>query len=371
MSGESQTPEQAELHGLLTRFKLLPAILEKQCSDNLFLILKKEIPSFEDAAPHFGFTQPEIVELRGDFHTERRRKLEMLWNWRRRKGSDATYLAIVGIFLRMNDKQLAEVVLGFEDLKAPSIDSCLNPAIVTKYPNWDNMSEFEREKIKNTLYLENQKIRRKYASLTDDFLNSLEKRDVKVGNLKLFCITTYGVSRGESTPTLPFKLESVDTLADVLITMHVSGSSSWFNMQVFKDIVEQFGSDDDKKKMRVYEENELAPYLQRSIFEIPSKSFGSYDATTGLLSLGPLPPDAIIPTGQDVVAIRHNLSRLLGISNGTLQFIGYENGGTILIFGIPEAVLHAPQVQSVIEKYFTLNNVKNTFNFNGDTAQLL
>ena len=359
-----------EVHSLLTRFKLSPDRLEKQCSDNLFLILKKEIPSFEDAAPHFGFTQPEIVELRGDFDTERRRKLEMLWNWRRRKGSDATYLAIVRIFLRMNDKQLAEVVLGFEDLKVPSIDSRLNPAIVTKYPNWDNMSEFEREKIKNTLYLENQKIRRKYASLTDDFLNSLEKRDVKVGNLKLFCITTYGVSQGESTPTLPFKLESADTLADVLITMHVSGSS-WFNIQVLKDIVEQFGSDDDKKKMKAYEENELAPYLQRSIFEMPSKSFGSYDATTGLLSLVLLLPDAVIPTGQDVVAIRHNLSQLLGITNGTLLFIGYENGSTILIFGIPEAVLHIPQVQSIIEKCFTLNNVKNIFNFNGDLAQLL
>ena len=185
----------------------------------------------------------------------------------------------------------------------------------------------------------------------------MEKRDVKVGNLKLFCITTYGVSQGESTPTLPFKLESVDTLADILITMHVSGSSSWFNIRVFKDIVEQFGSDDDKKKMRAYQENELAPYLQRSIFEMPSKSFGSYDATTGLLSLGLLLPDAVIPTGQDVVVIRHNLSQLLGITNGTLQFIGYENGSTILIFGIPEAVLHIPKVQSIIEKYFILNRI--------------
>ena len=354
----SEESEQAELHGLLTRFKLSPARLEKQCSDNLFLILKKKIPSFEDAAPHFDFTQPEIAELRGDFDTERRRKLEMLWSWRRRKGSDATYLAIVRIFLRMNDKQLAEVVLGFEDLKVPSIDSRLNPATVTKYPNWD--SELEQE---------NQKIRKKYCSLTDDFLNSLEKRNVEVGNLKLFCKIIYRVSQDKSTPSLPSKFESADTLDDVLITMHVFGSSSWFNIQVFKDIVEQFGSDDDKKKMKAYEENELAPYLERSIFEIPSKSFGSYDATTGLLSLGL--PDAVIPTGQDVVAIRHNLSQLSGISNGTLQFIGYENGSTILIFGIPEAVLHIPQVQSIIEKYFTLNNVNNIFNFNGDLAQIL
>ena len=199
MSEESQASEQAELHGLLTRFKLSPARLEKQCSDNLFLILKKKIPNFEDAAPHFDFTQPEIASLRGDFDTEKRRKLEMLWSWRRRKGSDATYLAIVRICLRMNDKQLAEVVLGFEDLKVPSIDSRLNPT-VTKYPNWDNMSELEQEKIKNTLYLENQKIRKKYASLTDDFLNSLEKRNVEVGNLKLFCKTIYRVSEEKSTP---------------------------------------------------------------------------------------------------------------------------------------------------------------------------
>ena len=136
-----------DVYSLLTTFKLSQASLTKQCcDDSLFLALMSEIPSFEDAAPHFGFAQAEISELRYDYQSERSRRLHMLWTWKRKNGGDATYLAIVTIFLKMNDRHLAEVVLKHyckNLVNVPHIDSHVNPARVSKYQNWDNMSKFE------------------------------------------------------------------------------------------------------------------------------------------------------------------------------------------------------------------------------------
>ena len=344
------------LCSLLERFELSSACLEIQCSDSLFLTLNTEIRRFENAAPHFGFTQPEIEELHRDFDSERRKKLEMLWNWRRKNGSDATYIAIVRIFLKMNDKQLAEVVLKHFKQEVPA----------GKYQKWDNMSEFEQTKVMN-LYVEHQNIRRKFAFLVDDILKSLEKRKAEVSRLKLF-LATYGVPEGDSTPTLLSKIESASTLADVLLIMQMY-YSSWFNIQLFKDVVNRFGSDDDQRKMKEYEKDELVPYLRRSIFEIPSKSF--HNITTDLVSLVLYLPDAVILTGLHVEIIRANLSQLLGIPVGVLQFLGYDKGSTILTFAVPIALLNIAEMKTMIEKYCTFNTIKNIYEFGGDLAQPL
>ena len=351
-----------ELDNLLTTFKQSKENLDKPCCDNLFATLKTKIPSFEDAAPHFGFKIPEIVELRNDYQFERQRRLEMLWKWKTTIGSEATYLAIVKIFLEMGNKELAECVLRFfRDKEVPSTDSHVNPSKVKKYQNWENMSSFEREKITNDLHVENQKIRLKYSFLVDNFLISLEKRNIQLSRLKLF-LASYGVPQAT--------LLNATTLADVLLIIQTS-YSSWFNIELFERIVEKFGSDDDKGNMRVYEESYLVPYLERSIFEMPSKSFSAGNETADCIPLGLRLPDEVIPTGKDVAIIKHNLSQLLGITSEILQFIGYDEGSTILIFGAPESLLHTAVFQRIIEEYFTPDITKRIYTFSGDMAQVL
>ena len=158
--------------------------------------------------------------------------------------------------------------------------------------------------------------------------------------LKLF-LATYGVPAGKSNGAILLRFESATNLAGVLLHMSYS---SWFNIPLFKDVVQKFGSDDDQKKFKVYEECEFVPYLHRSIFEIPSKSFGPGDIT-GLVALHLFLPDDVIPTGQGV-KIRRHLFKLLGIIDGILQFIGYGEGSTILIFGVPEALLQLLSLKS-------------------------
>ena len=349
-----------QLDHLLTIFKQSKENLDKPCCDNLFETLKTEIPSFEVAAPYFGFKEPEIVELRSDFSYERQRRLQMLWKWKAKNGSDATYLAIVQVFLKMGNKQLAECVLGFccREKEVPSIDSHVNPSKVKKYQNWESMSNFEREKITNKLHVENQEIRIKYSFLVDNFLTSLQKREIEVNRLKLFLTSYSGVPQ--------VTLLNATTLAEVLLIIQTS-YSSWFNIQLFEHIVEQFGSDDDKENMRAYEESYLVPYLQRSIFEMPSKSFGGNE-TTDRISLGLRLPNEVIPTGQDVAIIKHKLSQHLGITDEILLFIRYDEGSTILIFEAPEALCHIAVLRNMIEKTDT---TKRIYTITDDLAQVI
>ena len=135
--GQTTRMSELDLPHLLSQFNLSQESLEKQCCDDLFLTLSQKIVSFDDAAPHFGFTQAEIKELRHDYSGERSRKMNMLWDWKRRKGSGATNLAIVKIFLHMKDKSLAELVLE----KSLSVDSYKSEERITDDQNRENTSE--------------------------------------------------------------------------------------------------------------------------------------------------------------------------------------------------------------------------------------
>ena len=228
------------------------------------------------------------------------------------------------------------------------------------------MSKSEKEKVTNTLLVENQTIRNNYSLLVDGILDSFEKRKIEVDRLKLIIIT----SLGEIADTLKYKYENASTLAGVMLLLHESGTS-WFNIELFKIIVEKRGSDDDKRNMKAYEQHDLVPYLQRSIFEIPSNSFGPGRGTADQICLGLRLPNDVILTGNDVAVIRHNLSQLLGIPDGILVFIRYDEGSIILIFGVPEVLLHVAWLQRIIGEYFTSDISKRTYNFRGDLTEIL
>ena len=202
-----------QLTSLLTQFHLTKENLTKPCSDNLFLTLSQEILSFEVAAPYFGCTQSVIEEIRQDHDKERSKKLHMLWNWKSRNGSDATYLAIVTIFLQMENRLLAELVLKTQSCEITSIaiDSHVNPGRVSRYGNWEALNDVEKEQIKNTLISENEIIRTKFAFLSDEILCSFEQHAIPVDRLKLF-IVNYGVPLS--------KLENASTLAAVMLILH-------------------------------------------------------------------------------------------------------------------------------------------------------
>ena len=101
----------SDMQGLDTKYNLSQAELKKQCDDDLFLTLMQQIPNFDNAAPFFHLTVPEIDEIQNDQGKTQTKKRGMLEKWRNKNGSDATYFSIVHIFLNMKNRQLAEIVL--------------------------------------------------------------------------------------------------------------------------------------------------------------------------------------------------------------------------------------------------------------------
>lgn len=194
----------AELTSLLKRYNISQSDLEIQCEDELFLTLMSKIPSFEGAVPYFGFTPPEIDELLMDNQKVNSRKISMLWKWRSRNGSCATYLAIVKIFLKMGSQELAEVVLKHIGASNPSLmkkpvqvwpSQCLDERLmklskqteieVTKKTSFSEQSEIE--KLKEEMRLKDEKLQRlekQVSSLTSEQITKGNSQPVFVQQKK-------------------------------------------------------------------------------------------------------------------------------------------------------------------------------------------
>ena len=202
------------LDSLLTQFSQSQNSLEKPCDDNLFLDLMLKIRGFDDAAPFFHLTQAEIEAIRCDFNSEKSRRLHMLWQWKRKNGSDATYLALVKVFLHMEDKYLAEIVMQHtkSTYVTDSNDSCLNPEKTTMYPNWDEMRKAEQKRVKNKLFYENDVVQTKYDNLITSISHSFKKRKVVVEELKLQ-LSAYGIPRPMSHDSPGVHFENDDNIS--------------------------------------------------------------------------------------------------------------------------------------------------------------
>ena len=361
----------SDLCSLLQKYNLSKANVEKQCDDHLFLTLLPQLSNLEVTAPYFELTRPEIEEIRNHKTRERSRNISMLWKWRKKNGSDATYLAIVQVFLCMKDQNLAEIVLQHFKARFQHQPKTIKSRVYPEkagYENWDRKSPAEREVIKNLLFKQNENIREKFAYLTDMILDSFKSRNVELNRLKMF-LYSYGIPTNIPTPTnatlLPH-FQNATNLEELFLIL-CRDNVSWFNIQLLKVIVKKHGTKEDQKHMKAYEDD-LADYLKQSIYKIPSKSYAPGHKNAYLIFLYLLLPNNVLPTGEDVEDITRNISQLLGISDGIVQFIGFKNCSILLKFGVPKQLLHVNTLRSFIEMYF--NPEKKGYTFIGDLSLL-
>ena len=84
-----------------------------KCDDEFFNSLSRQITHFDLLALNLGLTRPQIEEIRRDKDNERSRIIETLWKWRERNGSNATYLALIKVFIEDENIENAEFVLSY------------------------------------------------------------------------------------------------------------------------------------------------------------------------------------------------------------------------------------------------------------------
>ena len=204
------------------------------------------------------------------------------------------------------------------------------------------MSEGEKEQVKNDLVHQNLEVREKYALVVVDIFDSFVERNVRVSELKLF-LFSFGIQINKhpdesSIVPLPH-IESDATFEDVFLIVLCCYYSSWFNIQLLKVVVKRFGCHDDNIKLATYEDNVLVPYLDRSIFEIPSNSFAPRHKFANLISIKLAMEQNVIQTVQDVLSCSRVLLKSLKMKEGSIQFIDFKDDTSMLLtFGVPQGL---------------------------------
>ena len=307
------------------------------CNDAFFLVLHSRITHFDRVAMHLALTESEIEHIRRDKDNEKSRIMAILWEWRRKNGSNASYFGLVTAFLHMNDQETAEFITEYvreNYLNITTVQPRKQPLFTPerapgKYGNWRQLNEIEREQIINDLQEEEKEIRKKFLFLFLKILELFETREVNVVKMKIFVQSLfYGSNCVE--------LDAADTLTKVFYFL--IKHCSWFNFELFEEAVQYFGDDAEKRLMSSYIEDTLKPFLERSIFEIPPESFSSCPDESKVELIRFKLPDDLTPSGTDVKRFQSNLAKRIGLKSSVFQFRSYYNGCIELEFAVDKVI---------------------------------
>ena len=310
---------------LLKKHNMTIEDIEKECSDvdSLFIEIAMKIDDYEEVGHHLNVSEQKLKSIR-EKPSDSDRKLAILWAWKRKLGSDANYLALVRAFLAMEDRLVAESILKHaKDVLAVPLVKKPSQIFPEKcYPNWDKMSESDKEKMKNDLIEENEHVRIAFASLVHKLRDSFASRNVNPIDVLAIAIN-YGIPEGSNCN------ENSDMRAVFLM---LSKHSSWFNHQLFTVTIDVIGNPIEKKMLQQWQEETFLPYLKHCIFEIPSQSFSPCSSQSHSISLFLKVIENILLTGIDVETVQRKLAKLLGLSLYNLHFQSYQEGCFELFF---------------------------------------
>ena len=100
------------LHRILEREGLNYHSLTEVCNEEIFHDVAQKMESFEQTAVTLGIRPERRQEIRDNHPADARmRKVRLLEVWKRSKGFDATYLALVEAFLKKDDRVTAECII--------------------------------------------------------------------------------------------------------------------------------------------------------------------------------------------------------------------------------------------------------------------
>ena len=299
------------------------------------------------------------------------KKIEVLWAWKRKNGSAATYKDLVKAFLKMEDRFVAESILKYLSKRMTSLPQAtmfhLAPEKAKNcYPNWEDLTESEQEAVRNQLMDDNRDVREAYAVFVAQLIQSFVKREVDPKIIQAI-VRSYDTSKKDQPETFMFDFRRDDSVSNVF--SELSKHCTWFNYDALKVIVKILGDESERKCLIEYEDKHLIPYLKRSIFEIPCAPPHTHSQRTELLLK--VSADVYV-TGNEVKAIQRNLAKLLGFhSSVLLHFENYNEGCIELVFSLPTVVLENSSPESKLFTYIEWDKSNQSYKVNVDLVTVL
>ena len=322
------------------------------CDESVLREVSEEMQLFCEVAPYLGLSRQEVDNIRADNPSEKTRKLAVLNTWSRKNGSDATYSRLARAFLKMKDRHTAEVVvLHVRNVhftchqKSQSTDVSPEKA-VEQFQNWKSMSKEEQDGVKEELTEENDEIQKKYAFCLTKLTSRFEEMSLDIKKLKIGLIA---YMKGKASVS---ELSSAETISDIFLEL--AKHTSWFNFCLLEFVVESINDEEGNAILAEYAENTLKPYLERSIFLIPSKSMATY-ASKSYVPCVMMVDDVKDLSAKETRLIMKRLVKLLGIPS--LQLMSFGDGSVRLVFGIHQEIFEYEmhQENSLLQKYAAWN----------------
>ena len=288
-----------------------------------------------------------------------KRKNAVLWTWKRKKENAATYIELVKSFLAMENEPAAKSILKYISKKTSGDTSTLHISPQKTYPNWTKLTENEQQVVRNKLIDEYVDVKEAYTDFVAQLMHSFSERNVKPARVQALANGFFG-----NLKVISFSKDDDIFTVFAELTKHCS----WFNYGLLKAIIKGAGNEDEKVYLKTYED-QLVPYLEHSIFEIPCASPSDEPQRTKLVFKV---SEELCLTGREVNAIQRGLARLIGFEcNTVINFEDYNDGCIELIFSLPTVILEKCSPKSQLFTYIDWEKSKQCCKVNIDLISLL
>ena len=228
-------------------------------------------------------------------------------------------------------------------------NGCPNPWEHAHFPllNIKKMRRREKLKLLSRLTEDARNISEKFASLTTSVYRSLKKLDdFDIHELKIFLMAQqkFFYLPEEKRIKLQSDLSNASNVETVILFLLTENYISWFNYPLLRSIAKKFKI--CETEYLEYVNSQLTPFLQRSLFEIPSDSCNISDDPQGsghfVLKIDvPNPDDSLKDSlkAEVLLHLRSHVSSSLGIAIDAFEFCSYSKGCIQFVFAAPLGLL--------------------------------
>ena len=197
------------------------------------------------------------------------------------------------------------------------------------------ISEEEKEHLKQRLYCESVNMMYKFQKLFSATIKSLKERKVTMKDLlnHIGCLVALEpVYEDSKLGQLRRELPNVETIDDVMTI--VREYSSFFNYQILQNIIDNLGGEEDRKNLATYLQ-EFAEYAKRKVYECPHEVGQLHEAGRSniLVTLDKSYDNCTVSCLKN---FERELAKILNISSDVVVILCRIAPGSLqLIFQIP------------------------------------
>ena len=205
------------------------------------------------------------------------------------------------------------------------------------YLEMSELSESEKEDLIQKLTHETIVINKSFAQLFTSTSKSFKAMNIQVDELANAALSI-GAFESDATQK-PLLRDDEKELTEAKTTdgafIILRRHMSFFNYEILAHLIENYGNEEDQKKLSEYERC-FKQFCERKAFEVsPSVVGRSPNQRRGEKAFFVLLTKSFASTLNDVVAAKRKLATLLGLKSSTLHLHRIDEGSIVLLVSVP------------------------------------